>query len=248
MITAKLNGGLGNQMFQIAAAYSLALDNSDDCVFFLNNKVIKQGRPAITYKNNVFRKIKEIPDGVMKYTYTEPGINYNPIPYRKDSIINGYFQSEKYFINHKYEIIELFKDEETINNIKSFHTFDNSVSVHVRRGDYLGESDCKPLPLDYYIEALKYLDSRVIVDRIYVFSDDIPWCIANFDDRRVRITHKADYEDLYFMSLCDFNIMSNSSFSWWGSELGNARIIIAPSKWDHQGKMKDVYKSNWILI
>ena len=102
MISSYLTGGLGNQMFQIAAAYSLALENSDEAVFDLSScKTFMQGNPASKYKQNIFKKIKDQDNLSFDYIHEEKNHAFNKIPYGKNLLLKGYFQSEKYFINNK---------------------------------------------------------------------------------------------------------------------------------------------------
>jgi len=232
MITAMLDGGLGGRMFQIAAAYALALDNNDECAFNFSMGSMSQDHPLLTYRNNVYRKLKDLPDGWQwKYHYNERRYNYDKIPYYKDLILQGFFASELYFNHRRKEIIELFKDKETIDTIKL--DFKNSVSLHVRRGDYLVNAShiCSE---DYYNKALKFMDSETRIDHIYIISDDIPWCKETFKDPRIIfIEGVPDYIDFYIQTLCTNNIISNSTFSRWGTYLNeNAdKIVCAPAVW-----------------
>jgi hypothetical protein len=255
MITAHLKGGLGNQMFQIAATYSLALDNNDECAFFMGNPNINQGNPAKYYTNNVFRGLKELPNDLVtrsdyeQIRYMEPRFNFDPVPYREGMVLQGFFQSEKYFKHHGKEIINLFSNH-------SRHRFENSVSIHFRRGDYLDPFMSSFLPvlqMDYYIRALAELEKKVRIDHILVFSDSISWCKENFiGGRIIYIEDQSDYEDMYTMAKCDYHIIANSSFSWWGAYLNDKeKIVYAPANWfGHSVKedWQDIYCENWIKI
>ena len=241
MLTTRLNGGLANQLFQIAAAYALALDNNDECAFYLDSPVINQGNCARTYKANILKNIKElIFDWQPESIWQEPDLNYHPIPYHKNMMLIGYFGSEKYFAHHREEIIRLFKSP-----MPRLH---NCSSLHVRRGDYLKFTNvfyC--LDAEYYQKALRHIDS----DIIYVLSDDIEWCKNNLnDDRLFYPKGQSDWEDLLLMAVCDHNIIANSTFSWWGSYLNENpdKIVIAPKKWHTEEISKDIYCNNWILI
>jgi hypothetical protein len=257
MITTHLKGGLGNQMFQIATAYSLALDNNDECAFWFGNPNINQGNTAKYYKTNVYKNIKELAeDHVLLINYIEPQFNYTPIPYQKDLVLQGFFQSEKYFKNHKKEVIKLFKHEDLISRIK--FDFKNSVSVHVRRGDYVidlfMQAYLPPQSIGYYNKALAFIDSKVQVDHIYIFSDDIKWCKENFKDKRITfVEEQPDYMDMYIMSKCEHNIIANSSFSWWGAYLNENenKIVCAPVNWfgfAFKDDWQDIYREKWIKI
>ena len=256
MITARLNGGLGNKMFQIATAYSLALYNEDECAFNMQDHVVHQGNSAYTYQGNVFKKLKELPANWQpQYCYQEPRPNYNPIPYYTNMIIQGDFASERYFLTFKNEVIDLFKDRELIAEIKRKYDglWDNSVSLHIRRGDYV-KSASVLLTMEYYNTAIGLLEQKETISHIVVVSDDIAWCKNNFRDRRATfIEGEPDYVDFYMQTLCNHNIISNSSFSWWGTYLNENvnKIVYAPAIWyDYDGyrDFKDFFCDNWILI
>lgn len=255
MITAHLKGGLGNQMFQIAATYSLALDNGDECAFYLDNPNINQGHGSRHYAGNVFRNLKELPENMVsrpdyeQIRYMEPRFNFDPLPYRNGMVLQGFFQSEKYFIHHRKEIIELFQFTEDKSN------FRNSVSIHVRRGDYLNPFMCQFMraqPLEYYLKALEYIESKTKIENILVFSDDMNWCRGNFHDPRISfIKGLEDYVEMQVMSECNHNIISASSFSWWAAWLNNNNIVCAPAIWFGPSvteDWQDIYCKNWVKI
>jgi len=238
MITANLLGGLSNQMFQIATAYALAVDNNDQCAFPLDRKEMGQGNIARTYVNNVFRNIKELPKGWKpSFKYIEPCLNYVPIPYQPNMMIEGYFPSEKYFKSHKDEICAMYKDCNMILKLKEKYKdiLKSSVSMHIRRGDYRKcASILPPLARGYYTRALEYIEDNSDISNILIFSDDIPYCKRRFSDKRVTFVEgNADYIDLYLMTLCNHNIIANSGFSWWGAYLNENKnkIMCVPSIW-----------------
>jgi hypothetical protein len=252
MISAKLCGGLGGRLFQIAAAYALALENGDECAFDLNMGSVSQDHQPSEYRNNVFRKLKDLPpDWKQEAYYQERRYNYDPIPYQKNLMIGGYFGSEKYFDKYRKEIIELFKDKETLERIKL--DFKNSVSLHVRRGDYLINAShvCGE---DYYKKAIEFIDSKTQIDNIYIISDDFSWCVKTFKDQRITfIGDVADYIDFYIQTLCTHNIISNSTFSRWGAYLNENpdKIVCAPAVWFGgaiANEITDVFLNDWNFI
>ena len=252
MISTMLDGGLGGRMFQIAATYALALDNNDECAFNFSMGSMSQDHPLLTYRDNVYRKLKDLPTNWKpESVYTERRYDYDPIPYRKNMILRGFFASERYFNHRRKEIIELFKDQGTIDTIKL--DFRNSVSLHVRRGDYLVNAShvCSE---SYYKNALEFMDSQTQIDRIYIISDDISWCKETFKDRRVTfIEGVADYIDFYIQTLCTHNIMANSTFSRWGAYLNENenKIVCAPSVWFGgaiANQITDVFLNDWNFI
>jgi hypothetical protein len=248
MISSILNGGLGNQMFQIAAACSLAWGNNDVAAFYFGNKVVKQGNSAYLYRDNILSKVNELPHvWVTGNMFTQDGNGYRTIPYVKDMMLRGYFQSEKYFKENKTEILHLFINQKLIRELFKRYDFRDTVSIHVRRGDYLGESDCRALPLGYYERALSIFDAK----KILVFSDDMDWCRENLEDSRmIFITGNPDWMDLYLMSLCKDNIIANSSFSWWASylNLNKKKRIIAPAQWSRELKTMDMYTNEMTIL
>jgi hypothetical protein len=252
MISAMLCGGLGGRMFQIAAAYALALDNNDECAFDLNMGSLAQGVHPSTYRNNVFRKLKDLPsDWRQEAYYQEKRYNYDPIPYQKNLMIGDYYGSELYFKHRMKEIVELFTDKETIESIKL--DFTNSVSLHVRRGDYLIKASyvCGE---DYYKKALNFMESRAWIDNIYIVSDDIPWCKAVFkDDMITFIEGVPDYIDFYIQTQCTHNIISNSTFSRMATFLNENKnkVVCAPATWfggSIAKEITDVFLNDWNYI
>ncbi len=110
MISCKLQGGLGNQLFEIAATYALALRNNDTCGFDFNNCYTPlQGHPSINYKDTILSKVNNINNYNFRHYYNELNFAYEELPYTEDLFLNGYFQSEKYFDDYKQEIIDLFE-------------------------------------------------------------------------------------------------------------------------------------------
>ena len=235
MITAKLNGGLGNKMFQVAVTASLAMDNKDDFAFDLNDTVVHQGNPANTYKSTIFRDLKELPQGWKPSSvFTEQSPQYSPVPFKQGMEIRGYFQSEKYFLNNKDKIVAMFRHEPTINMLieKYKDILEDSVSLHIRRGDYVTIGNAREI--GYFYRATNILWEEVKTENLLIFSDDIEWCKANFYNAPYIhfIEGQKDYEDLYLMSLCDHNITDMSSFSWWGSYLNfnKDKRVLMPGK------------------
>ena len=169
----------------------------------------------------------------------------------------GFFQSEKYFKHIEDSIREDFTFQQNIlEPCKELaESFDNPVSLHVRRTDYLtNNANHYNLGLDYYEEALTHFDS----DRqVVVFSDDPLWCHDEslFGDDRFLISDSEDNAiDLCLMTFCTDYIIANSSFSWWGAWLSHNQnpTVIAPKKWfgpNNQHKdTKDLLPPTWTII
>lgn len=255
MVTTQLSGGLGNNLFQISAAYSLSIKNKDVAIF--NENGVRSPHSHInTYKSNILRNVS-FGKEVYEKSYNEPFFHYQEIPYTKNMVLLGYFQSEKYFIDNENEIRNLFSiDEKSFIYLKEKYNdinFEESCSLHVRRGDYLYYPTIHPTcSINYYHSALELIDSK----NILIFSDDIFWCKNNLNIKNknvIYISDNPDYIDLWLISLCKNNIMANSSFSWWGAWLNQNKNkkVIAPSIWfgfSLQHNTKDLYFDKTIII
>jgi hypothetical protein len=257
-VSTRLMGGLGNMMFQIATAYSVALRDNKEMICDTRDMVIPH-KPYTFYSDNILRKVKCSDTPMNQRHIGEQGFQYFPIPKFDGNVkLIGHFQSEKYFINYKNEILDLFEiDNKTKNNLlEKYNDIINqdTCSIHVRRGDYIGLPNHHPTQsIDYYKNAIKLIGE----DKHYlIFSDDIKWCKENLDfiKNKTFISDNIDYEDLYLMSMCKNNIIANSTFSWWGAWLNkneNKQVII-PSKWFGDAyssfKTEDLYCNNWIKL
>lgn len=258
LVSVKLMGGLGNCLFQIAAAYSVSLRDSKK---FICEKIVSHGshKPIDHYLNNIFRKINFGDVNFSYSNYKEPFFHYNEIPKSSNNLLlNGYFQSEKYFINYRNEILNLFEiNEDTKNKLNDKYgnvLSKKTCSIHIRRGDYVRLNQYHTVqPIDYYEKSFNLIGN----DYDYlIFSDDIEWCKNNFDfiPNKHFIEGDSDYENLYLMSMCNNNIIANSSFSWWGAWLNKNenKKVISPKNWfgeknKHLNTM-DIYPKNCIVI
>jgi Glycosyl transferase family 11 len=178
--------------------------------------------------------------------------------------LDGYWQSEKYFIDCSKLIRKdfTFKNELDSYNLKLKSKIDktNSVSIHIRRGDYVNNLNTNAThglcSIDYYIKAVNYITERIESPYFFVFSDDIEWAkkniMLNFPCQFIshNIGSKS-YLDMQLMSLCKHNVIANSSFSWWGAWLNSNdnKIVIAPRKWFAVNTdICDLIPSNWISL
>jgi hypothetical protein len=255
-------GRLANQMFQYASLKGIARKNgyefcipskdlfgisdlnvrSSDCTihdcFDLSNihqEIIKQ--PLLQEKGFGFDEqfLSNCPDNVDLF---------------------GYYQSEKYFKHIEDEIRKdfTFKQEVLDLSLDFFKNFENTkvISLHIRRGDYVVNSNHPVQTIEYYEKALEYFDDTLPV---LVFSDDSEWCKQQelfIPDRFMISEENSTDADLCLMSLCKYHIIANSSYSWWGSWLAKSQRTIAPKKWfdgdciNHS--TQDLYCSDWIII
>jgi len=240
-------GGLGNQLFQIFATISYAISNKQKFVFLNTDMLGRRHTYWTTFLKSlaIFTTTKGLNSPNM---LRENGFAYSalPKPVSQDTIIYGYFQSEKYFKENYQMIKRLIKVEDqrvALREKLGIETWHNTVSLHFRLGDYKGLQDKHPvLKPDYYLAALKRLS--LSSPTIYYFCEKednmviekvIRWLSSEFLDARfIKADDRlADWEQMLFMSLCENNIIANSSFSWWGAYFNTnpEKKVIYPSTW-----------------
>lgn len=273
MVVVQLIGGLGNQLFQYAAAKSLAIEKKEKlCVDISQFESYKLHNYALNHfkiVSNIYKKpnkyLKKIVSFFQKNIYyKEVGFGYNKdlININGDAIfLEGYFQTEKYFLKHEREIREDFEiitplkkvTKETIELIQKV----NSVSIHIRRGDYLTNPIHNTNKENYYEKALELIENRIEDPVFFIFSDDMDWVKLNFSTKRETVfidfnDALTNFEDLKLMSSCKHNIIANSSFSWWGAWLNQNpdKIVIAPKQWFNDDSIysEDVIPTSWTKI
>ncbi|MDI1256467.1 MAG: alpha-1,2-fucosyltransferase [Flavobacterium sp.] len=273
MIIVRLIGGLGNQMFQYAAAKALAIEKKQrlriDVEGFETYNLHSYGFGHFNIKAKKFKRhaktFKRIYNFFCKTTYyTETDFGFNPKLFDLKGCniyLDGYFQSALYFEKHAnairkdFEIISPLKPitRTTLDHIKSTE----SVSIHIRRGDYLQNALHNTDKELFYKNAMQIIENELGNPVYFVFSDDMPWVKRNFITNKTTIfvdfnDVSSNFEDLKLMSSCKHNIIANSSFSWWGAWLNNnpKKIVVAPKKWfnDDTVNTKDIIPESWISI
>lgn len=160
------------------------------------------------------------------------------IAWAKDNGTDIYLQDPKYFDKHGEYIKQVFGDG--IGYI-------NKVAVHVRRGDYVGNSFYVDLSkTDYYQEAMAKFPGAEFL----VFSDDIAWCKQQDVFKGCEFSEGwSELADLNRMASCAGHIIANSSFSWWGAYLApNTKKVIAPKAWHPDGVERTKCPDTWIRI
>jgi hypothetical protein len=251
-------GGLGNQMFQISKALSEGLENGIDVKFKKEAFIPMEGNQPSKYENNIFRNIKfeDYGDIPLQIDEVSWGYRNDKVFYYKPVKYYGYYQSSKNFKSQSNKIKDCFlPTQQFIDKIKNLYPKifdDGSVSIHVRRGDYLSVSEILPVIDKTYIdECLRQIGEY---SNIFIFSNDKEWCKENLNyNNSVVVDGLDDYEELWSISLCNHNIMSNSSFSWWGSylNLNKNKKIYCPSVWfgpKGEKNYQDIYEDNWYKI
>lgn len=143
----------------------------------------------------------------------------------------GYFQSEKFFCDRDF-ILELFEPCKSIRSYCIGHINNwGKCAIHIRRTDYLSIPEYHPnYGMEYYEQAIKIMINDGVKEFL-VFSDDVHWCARHFIGMEFTLVKDVDYNELFLMTYCDYAIISNSSFSWWGAWLGEMKSVIAPKQW-----------------
>lgn len=258
-VCIRIQAGLGNTMFQYATAYAYAkkhnkrlllYDHPEELVstFNINNKII-----STPPKRHIFDENK--------------GANHFRDFVNTDNFkfLNGYFQDGQVFEEYSDDLLNIFRFKKPLTGANAYFAHQiqntNSVSIHVRRTDYLLEFPNSVLPPEYYLSAIEYIASRIKNPHFYIFSDQLRWVEANIKIKypHTYITSNRSWQtaphDMHLMSLCKHNIIANSSFSWWGAWLNTNpnKLIIAPSTWiidsaQHINTTKYIVPDSWIRI
>ena len=290
VIISHLMGGLGNQMFQYAVARSLQLSSGADSdlrVYFEDGYRLA----IRSYALDVFaiaatiatekelktvgpeRKLRRRIKLVMKQTIDKNVVRekesfiYDPtvLDRRSDTYFIGFWQSFRYFESIRRDLLKDFILKTESRHMQSarkvIRDSTHSVSLHIRRGDYLqtasGFAVLKP---DHYMRALQVLKEKLSYFDVFVFTDDVKWAQNNLVDiiapqsmTIISNPYLKDYEELVLMSSCNHHIIANSSFSWWGAWLNDkpGKIVIAPRSWngsDESIPTFDLIPESWTLI
>lgn len=259
VVKGNLMGQLGNQLFIIAATVSLALDHDAEAVFPDLITRTQEGLP-VNREKILYRCNAVMPEGTsLKFHYREPHFHYAPIPYQPNMQISGYFQSEKYFRNHKDEIVALFAPSAEIKDYltnKYSHLINHpcSVAIHVRHySESGGERIYVPCSSDYLKKAMALYPKEA---QFVVCTNDLERTKKLFADLSVEpyyVENEPHYHDFYLMSMCKHNIISNSSYSWWAAYLNTnpEKIVAAPLAWftsDSGLDSKDLIPSSWMVF
>lgn len=175
----------------------------------------------------------------------------------------GGWMSEKWFLPAKEEVIKSFTfrpskcSAQTRELQKELaQSTRETVSIHIRRGDYLKNPQYFEIcNKGYYEKAINLLSEKVERPRYYLFSDDVEWCRANLhlpqDTTYVDWNTRTDsWQDMYLMSNCRHHIIANSTFSWWGAWLNASphKIVVCPKEFSRTENIVNVMPESWIKI
>jgi Glycosyl transferase family 11 len=232
VISPKLSGRLGNHMFMIANALSIANDKN---IKLKLNKRYFVGKES--YLTSIFSNIE-----ILNESY--------------DNVImepSGYFQSPKYFIKYNDQVLNLFRPNPSFDEVYKQYDKDlnDYCAIHIRRGDYLNKSDYHPVMSE---KLIRHFINTHASKKIIFFSDDINWVKRVFknDDVEFHENRINPVYDLWYMSKCDEFLISNSTYSWWAAYLSNSNKIYYPSIWYGPSAKKelpnDLCPKNWNKI
>lgn len=287
MYVVQLMGGLGNQMFQYAAVKALSIkrniyfkiDFDDPYIhakrrynldvfkldaLFANKKELNFCKPKTKFIKRWWMLTGRNPSNKLFSEKKEFHFDENFINCPDGSYIRGFWQTEKYFADISDQIRRDFifrnppdqLNSRTLSQIQS----SNSVSLHIRRGDYVTVQQTNKLhglcDLEYYNKAVAAIATIEKDPTFFIFSDDILWAkenlSLNFPTKFVDINDNKDHEDLRLMSNCKHNIIANSSFSWWGAWLNvyEKKLVCVPNMWMSNLPVEstDLIPSSWIII
>lgn len=249
MIIVQLKGGLGNQMFQYAAAKQLAIAQGSPLKVDLS--FLEADAKGYTKRELELDKLevnidKASPDEIeqlkrkgwenlFKQTYIKEhkmGLFKTNLKINHSCYLSGYWQNEAFFKDIKNIIRNEFVFKKALNDdyftdLQTRITTTNSVSIHFRRGDYISNKNANRrlgvCPIDYYQKAISLLSERIETPALFIFSDDIPWVRSHFHTSLpttfVEKSNESLHSDFRLISMCKHNIIANSSYSWWAAWL-----------------------------
>lgn len=281
-ICVRLNGGLGNQLFQFAAGLKVAHSLDADLIMDVSQLLrsasgvtqrkfelgfMRDSPPTVQVRHPsqlatrlLSTKHRWIADPLQKVShqfYAAPrGYDSRIEKVRKGTILNGYFQTPRYFQGLENRLLSEIDGYESRTSwcsqlAEKISATPNSVSVHLRRGDYLTQPEGSshfPLQSDYYRSALSSLDVDLRECHFYIFSDDsaIDPAKFGFEGLSVEIVdpprNSPPIESMWLMSQTATIVTANSSFSWWSAWLGTTRNhskVLIPSPWYRDASLQD---------
>jgi hypothetical protein len=292
MVVTKITGGLGNQMFQYAFGRRLSLQWNVPLKLDMSELESGRLTTSRNYELHHFNVVQDFANaGELKAVkldlhgrvmnklligiqekvwriksshFIENGnVTALQAGNARPVYLDGYWQSEKYFIQYADIIRKEFtvKDEWDDQNKQILNSILNAdaVSIHIRRGDYVTNAVTNKFhgtcDIDYYQKAIALVEERIEAPVYYIFSDDLPWAkehlvfnkgTAHFVDSNA----DAAFMDIMLMSNCKYNIIANSTFSWWGAWLNNnpGKLVIAPKKWFNHKDDSDIIPDTWMKI
>ncbi len=269
MITTRFQGGLGNQLFQYAIARCLANKWNTELKFDITLCDDEEKSHHAFYRLGIFnvRENFATPEEFKNSMLVKESNELNDdfwkalLEKNNDLILEGFWQNEKYFA----EIRDILLEEFTLKNPleknssawrEKILSANCAVSLHVRHGDFLLYHHRKPfgvISAAYYFKCVEELRKDYPDITVFVFSDDLDWCKEHLQfDIPTEFVEGCEhaFEEMHLMSLCKHNIISNSTFAWWGAWLNKNpdKKVWAPYPWHVNGFQNKIIPESWIKI
>jgi hypothetical protein len=230
MVTFRNKGRYGNVLFELATTIAYAKRHNLEFTVPVHTDDPFWAPVYYTHlaNPNFNPSLEEVILEEKQYNYKE--LSFEESWRDKNIILDGYFQSEKYFKKYRQDILNIFG----FNN-----QFDKKgyCSIFVRRSDYLNMEDKHPvMRLDYIKKAMDYIVANSGMKNFIVFSDDIPWCKENIINTGYEVEFNTGlpfHLEMLYMSCCSHNIIPNSTFAWWSAWINHNpdKIVVAPKTW-----------------
>lgn len=258
MVTAVMSGGLGNQLFEIATTMAYAWDHGRQYFFrYTKEYLLDRRRPA--YWDNILKNV-----GTHRYDiavhklYQEPSYQYAPLSdFEEDTVsLKGYFQSYRHFHHYRARLLALL--DHTLPVVTA-----GTCSIHFRLEDYKNHPEFYPiLNVNYYAQGIYKIMCTHKITNVMYFADP-----ASLDEAREMVTklqhlfphlvfvHSAevsgplaDHEEMLLMAACDYHVIANSTFSWWGAYLGKSQMVCYPKLWLYKFDTSHIAPPEWHVI
>jgi hypothetical protein len=274
VIIVRVYGGLGNQLFQINFGNFLHEKFNQDVHFDFSFFKTKGKRKPLV--RSILKEINQPPKNITKrfikfnsfrlnqlynkifnknyFTEFDPKIQ---IDENQNYFFDGYWQDQKFLTKDSIQFQKVKFSKTTKDYLDQIQASKKSISIHIRRTDYLTKKNIKIfriLDQDYYLKAINLISKESNANfKIFVFSDNIKWAEKNlkFDLETTYIQNTDELEDFNLMMNCQHNILANSTFSWWAAYLKKNKrgLIIGPKIWyNNQSFEKNIKLKNWTWI
>lgn len=250
MVSAKLQGGLANNLFQICTVLAYGLKhNMDYCIpITVSNPHSKYQQPYIFCS----LQYKYDDSGLSLPVYKQTSFSYTEIPYMEDVCLDGYFQSFLFFNDYREQILKMLDF--------NWHCELGWIGIHLRFGDYLTKPDCHPIVTNEYLTMAMNFFRQKGYQNFHIFSDNLRMAseklmlITRHTDNLMFSRNRSEIEDMQLLSCMEHQIISNSSFglfAYWLNE-NVAKICVAPKVWFGKdleyNNTRDLYPPNCIIL
>jgi hypothetical protein len=234
--------------------------------FLINIKILNKKSEFLFKINRILNRILNQLQLKNPNIIIEKSLAFDPklLSPNDNKYMMGYFQSEKYFKEIRGNLIKEFTPRNLSEYSKKIKNLiksrNNTCSIHIRRGDFMTEINKSiyiTCGLPYYKLAVKKIEEITGKQQFFIFSDDIEWAKENLQIQNSKFIDsdikRSPVEDVYLMSLCDNNIIVNSTFSWWGAWLNDnsRKKVISPKKWfldNDLNKKNNIVCKDWITL